>query len=142
MKVKNILLAVLFLATATFAQEAKVPKVVKESFAKLHPAAADVKWEKEGKNAYEIGFKENGIEISVVMDGKGNLKETETTIPIAELPAAIASYIEKEYAGFKIDDAAKIVSDKGVTTFEAGVSKGKVKKDVMFDASGAPLKKK
>ncbi len=142
MKAKNIILAVLFLFAPAFAQESKVPKIVKEAFARIHPAAADVKWEKEGANAYEIGFKEKGTEISVVMDGKGALKETETTIPIAELPAPIAPYIEKNYAGFTINDGAKIVNDKGVVTFEAGIAKGKVKKDVMFDKDGAPLKKK
>jgi Putative beta-lactamase-inhibitor-like, PepSY-like len=142
MKAKNILLAVLFLSVAAFAQESKVPKIVKDAFAKIHPAAATIIWEKEGANSYEISFKENGIEISVVMDGKGALKETETAIPIAELPASIAPYIEKKYAGYTINDGAKIVNDKGVTTFEAGISKGKIKKDVMFDKDGAPLKKK
>jgi hypothetical protein len=142
MKATQVLIALLLLSSFAFAQEAKVPKVVKESFAKIHPAATDIKWEKEGKNAYEIGFKENGTEISVVMDGKGHLKETETTIPVAELPASIAPYIEKNYAGFTIKDAAKIVSDKGVTTFEAGIAKDKINKDVMFDKDGTPLKKK
>jgi uncharacterized membrane protein YkoI len=142
MNVKKLFFAVVFLSVAAFAQESKVPKVVKDAFAKLHPSATNITWEKEGANAYEIGFKENGVEISVDMDGKGNLKETETTIPVAELPAAIAPYIEKKYAGFTIKDAAKLVSDKGVVTYEAGIAKDKVKKDVMFDKDGAPLKKK
>ena len=142
MNVKYLIVSILFLTTVTFSQESKVPKVVKDAFAKIHPAAKDIKWEKEGANAYEIGFKENGIEISVDMDGKGNLKETETTIPVAELPTAVAPYIEKEYAGFTIKDAAKLVNDKGVVSFEAGIEKGKVKKDVMFNKDGAPLKKK
>ena len=142
MKAAYFFITVLIVSSSAFAQEAKVPGVVKASFAKIHPAAADVKWEKEGKNAYEIGFKENGVEISVVMDGKGHLKETETTIPSSELPASVAPYIEKKYSGFKIDDGARLVSDKGDTTYEAGISKGKIKHDVMFDVSGMPLKKK
>ncbi|GAB4127110.1 MAG: PepSY-like domain-containing protein [Ignavibacteriales bacterium] len=141
MKAKYFLIAFLFISFTVFAQEKKVPKAVKDSFSKLYPKVTDVKWDKEGKAEYEAGFKENGKDVSVVFDEKGNLIETETAIQISELPKSVAPFVEKNYAGFKITEAAKIVNAKGEVTYEAEITKGKVKKDLLFDANGKPEKK-
>ena len=136
MKAKYFLIAMLLVSFIAFAQETKVPKAVKDSFVKLYPKITDVKWDKEGKIEFEAGFKENGTDISVVFDEKGNLKETETVIQISELPKSVAPFVEKNYTGFKITEAAKIVDAKGEVTFEAEITKGKVKKDLLFDSKG------
>lgn len=141
MKVKYFLIAILLVSFTTFAQQIKVPQSVKDSFSKLYPKVTDVKWDKEGKTEFEAGFKENGIDVSVVFDEKGNLKETETAIQISELPKSVAPFIEKNYDGFKISEAAKIVDAKGEVTFEAEIKKDNVKKDLLFDANGKPEKK-
>jgi len=136
MKTKLLLIAVLLFSYAVFAQEANVPKVVKDSFAKHYPKVTDVKWDKEGPKEFEAGFKENGKNTSVVFDEKGNIKETETAIQISELPKSAAVFVEKNYPGFKISEAAKILDAKGVETFEAEITKDKVKKDLLFDSKG------
>lgn len=136
MKAKIFLIALLLASFTVFAQETKVPKIVKDSFTKLYPKVTDVKWDKEGKTEFEAGFKENGKDVSVVFDEKGNLIETETAIQINELPKSAASFVEKNYTGFKISEAAKIISAKGEVTFEAEITKDKVKKDLLFDSKG------
>lgn len=136
MKAKIFLIALLLVSFTVFAQETKVPKIVKDSFTKLYPKVTDVKWDKEGKTEFEAGFKENGKDVSVVFDEKGNLIETETAIQINELPKSAASFLEKNYTGFKISEAAKIISAKGEVTFEAEITKDKVKKDLLFDSKG------
>lgn len=136
MKAKIFLIALLLVSFTVFAQETKVPKIVKDSFTKLYPKVTDVKWDKEGKTEFEAGFKENGKDVSVVFDEKGNLIETETAIQINELPKSAASFVEKNYTGFKISEAAKIISAKGEVTFEAEITKDKVKKDLLFDSKG------
>lgn len=136
MKAKIFLIALLLASFTVFAQETKVPKIVKDSFTKLYPKVTDVKWDKEGKTEFEAGFKENGKDVSVVFDEKGNLIETETAIQINELPKSAASFLEKNYTGFKISEAAKIISAKGEVTFEAEITKDKVKKDLLFDSKG------
>lgn len=141
MKAKYFLIAILFVSFTVFAQETKIPKAVKDSFSKLYPKVTDVKWDKEGKAEYEAGFKENGKDVSVVFDEKGNPKETETAIEISELPKSVAPFVEKNYAGFKISEATKIVDAKGEITYEAEITKGKVKKDLLFEANGKPEKK-
>lgn len=136
MKAKIFLIVLLLVSFTVFAQETKVPKIVKDSFTKLYPKVTDVKWDKEGKTEFEAGFKENGKDVSVVFDEKGNLIETETAIQINELPKSAASFLEKNYTGFKISEAAKIISAKGEVTFEAEITKDKVKKDLLFDSKG------
>ncbi|MEO8398358.1 MAG: hypothetical protein ABI550_00945 [Ignavibacteriaceae bacterium] len=141
MKIKYVSLAFVFLAAGLFAQDAKVPSNVKESFKKLHPKASEVKWDKEGANEFEANFKENNNSVSVVLDSEGKLVETETVMKTSELSKNIHSFISKNYKGYEITEAAKIIDANGNVSYEAEVSKGKVKKDVVFDKDGKLMKK-
>lgn len=140
MYIKYFLVAVLMFSFTAFAQKTEVPKVVKNSFTKLYPKATDVKWDKEGKD-YEASFKLEGNDMSINLDAKGNLLETETKIETSQLPKEVEKYISENYKGFKISEAAKIVKSNGETTYEAEVTKGKERKDLIFDANGKPEKK-
>lgn len=142
MRTKILLLIGLFMSVFAFGQGLKVPAAVQDAFKKLYPNATEIKWDKEGKNEYEANFKNGETKTSIVLDKKGKLTETETVIKISELPEGIAKYVEENYKGFAIIEAARIEDNKGIITFEAEISKDKVKKDVMFDKDGKPLKKK
>ena len=97
--------------------------------------ATDVKWDKEGKES-EASFKLDGKDISIVFDAKGNALETETKIEISQLPKGVEKYVTDNYKGFKISEAAKIIDANGEITFEAEITKDKVKKDLFFDSKG------
>jgi hypothetical protein len=143
MKTKYFLIIALlfsFTTFVTFAQKTEVPKVVKDSFSKLYPKVKDVKWDKEGKE-FEASFKVDKKDKSVLFDGEGNVLETETAIELSQLPSGIDKYVAENYKGYKISGAAKIVKAKGETTYEAEVTKGKERKDLIFDANGKPEKK-
>ncbi|WP_020603172.1 PepSY-like domain-containing protein [Spirosoma spitsbergense] len=112
-----------------------IPGAAKAAFTKLHPQATAVKWDKED-GGYEASFKEKGKTMSVVMDGQGTLKETETDITVSELPATVRDYVAKQMPGKKISEAAIIVDASGVKKYEAEVGG----KDLMFDMNGKPLK--
>ena len=138
MKKTIVLASVIFAVTAANAQkvkEAEVPAEVKASFTKKYAAAKVKGWEKE-KGNYEAEFDYNKAEMSVVMDPKGNILETETEINVSELPKAVASYCAEKYKGKKVKEASKIVNAKGETTYEAEIEK----MDVIFDANGKFLK--
>ncbi|MCL4548839.1 MAG: hypothetical protein M1495_09735 [Bacteroidetes bacterium] len=142
---KSIMLLIVFtLAVSILAQtkkEVKVTDKAKACFAKHYPNVKEVKWGKEGKSEFEAEFKQNGEVISVVIDAEGNLKETETDIAKSELPNGVEEYVEKNYQGWNITEAAKIVNAKGVVTFEAQISKGKWNKDLIFTKNGSPVMK-
>src|SRR6476646_4794809 len=98
MKKIIICIAAAFLSFSCRAQKlnsAKVPVAAKKTFATAHPNTTG-KWTKE-KNDYEVSFKENGNSMSCVIDAKGNILETETAMPVSQLPAQVRSYMEAHY---------------------------------------------
>jgi uncharacterized membrane protein YkoI len=114
----------------------KVPAAAKDAFMKAHPNVTG-KWEKE-EGSYEVTFKESGKDMSCVVDKGGNILETETVVPLSDLPAPVTAYIAKHYKGVKVKEAAIIVKADGTTVYEAEI-KGK---DVIFDANGKVIKSK
>ena len=138
---KHLLLLMLAsgLALAVSAQEKEKsiapPVAAKAAFAKAFPGVTKVKWENEDGN-YEASFTDKGQKMSAVYDGKGTLKETEVSIKISELPAAVTDYMKQHYKGLTVKEAAKITKADGTVNYEAEVNK----KDVVFDAKGAFIK--
>lgn len=133
---RKLILMIILVCMATYATaqripSSKVPAVVKEAFVKQHPEITKVNWEKE-KGNYEAGFKLNNVPTSMLFDNSGNLLETETAIPLGQLPDKVKEYVSTKYPGSKITETSKIVDNKGVMTYEAEV-KGK---DLIFDADG------
>lgn len=112
-----------------------VPAAAKATIARLYPGAKAVTWEKEDGN-YEAGLKHNGKTLSLVIDAKGNVLETETTMAVSALPAAAKAYIAKKHPGKKIREAAELVDSKGRKTYEAEVGG----KDLIFDDKGQFIK--
>ncbi len=144
MKNLIVVVALVFAAVTISAQtkkEVKVTDKAKACFSKHYPNVKEVKWGKEGSTEFEAEFKQNGEVISVVIDAEGNLKETETDIAKSELPKGVEEYVAKNYQGWSITEAAKIVDSKGKTTFEAQISKGKVNRDLTFTKDGNPVAK-
>jgi len=124
-----------FSVNAQKGADAKVPAVLKASFAKQFPKATDVKWEKEGGN-WEVALKNNGKEMTVVMDPKGKVTETEIPIQVTELPGAAMKYIADKFKGKPILSIDKITAGTKVS-YEVVVQKGKA---MMFDENGKYLK--
>ena len=83
----------------------------------------------------------NKVEMSANFSADGTLMETETEIAPSVLPKAATEYITKNYAGSKIEEAAKIVNSKGITVYEAEVKHGKEEFELLFDATGNFTKK-
>jgi len=142
MKKIIILLAVIVLTFSVSAKDSKTqtpPANVKNAVAKAYPNAKDVKFDKETKG-WEAEFTNNGTKMSMDIDNNGNVLSTETTIKLSELPKGVEEYINKNYKGYKVTEASKIVDSHGRTTFEAEVSKDGKSKDLIFDKEGKFVK--
>lgn len=111
------------------------PTKVKQAFSKTHSAASAVKWEKEDGN-YEVSFKENGNQFSLIYNAQGDLLETEEEIAPNTLPAAIKAYMSKQYAANPLKSAAKITKADGTVLYEAAIKN----KDIIFDVKGTFIK--
>jgi hypothetical protein len=108
----------------------EVPAAVKSAFQKLYPSVSKAKWSKEGAN-FEAEFDQKE-ETSVVIDSSGNILETEVEIQKEQLPKEVFAYVNSNFAGKSIKEAAKITDAKGVITYEAEI-KGM---ELLFDANG------
>jgi len=139
MKSLVVLFLIVFAVSACSQENKNIPQSLQSKFKTLYPKADEVEWSKEEGN-YEVNFELNDVEMSVVLDSKGNLLETETEMDKDKLPDVVKATIEKDYAGYSIDEAAKIVKD-GKTTFEAELEKDGEKFDAVFDVNGKLIEK-
>ncbi len=130
----NTLPALALPAKRTVHPADNTPAAVKAAIARLYPTVKNVKFEKENGD-YEAAFSHNGKSMSVVLDAKGTVKETETAIPVSALPAAVRGYIANQMPGRKIKEAAEIIDAGGVRKYEAEVGG----KDLIFDEAGKLL---
>jgi len=115
-------------------KESQVPAEVKAAFQKQYPSIT-ASWDKEDANN-EANFKQNGKAMSTMIDKNGTIVETETDIPVTDLPKAVQDYMKKNYPGTRIEEAAKIVKANGDINYEAEVHH----KDVIFDVNGKFIK--
>lgn len=127
-------------ANAQKMNEAEVPASVKNGFAKKYPGAKVEKWEKEGAD-FEAEFDLNKVESSAVFGADGSFKELEQEIKTSALPKAVTDYCSKNYAGYKLSEAAKITDANGKVMYEAEMEKDKMHFDALFDANGNFVKK-
>jgi len=111
-------------------KESQVPAAAKQTFEKNYPGIKG-KWDKEDNN-YEVEFKKDGKDMSLVIDGSGAIVETETDIPVTDLPTTVQDYIKQHYQGKVIKEASTITKGNGEVNYEAEVDD----KDVIFDANG------
>ena len=134
MKKLFILFFMVFAVSACSQGNKNIPESLQSKFKTLYPKADEVEWSKEEGN-YEVNFELDDVEMSVVLDSKGSLLETETEIDTDNLPDVIKSSIEKDFAGYNIKEASKIVKDSK-TTYEAELEKDGEKSDAIFDTNG------
>lgn len=128
-------------ASAQKVKEAEVPKAVVTSFQTHFKGAKADAWDKEKNGEFEAEFKMNKVEMSANFSADGKLMETEEEIATATLPKSATDYVTKNYAGTKIEEAAKITDSTGKVTYEAEVKKGKEEIELLFDATGIFIKK-
>ena len=127
-------------ANAQHLKEAEVPASVKEGFAKKYPGSKVKVWEKEEAD-FEAEFELNKVESSAVFGSDGTFKELEQEIKTSALPKAVTNYCTKNYAGYKLSEAAKITDANGKVMYEAELEKDKMIFDALFDANGNFVKK-
>ena len=84
----------------------EVPELVKTAFEKSYPGTKTA-WEKENGN-FEASFKKEGKEMSVVIDNKGAILETETSMAVTEPPPPALAYLKSHYNEMIIKELPKL----------------------------------
>lgn len=63
-----------------------------------------------------------------------------TPVKVTDLPKGITEYVTKDYVGYSVKDAIKIVTNN-VITYETIITKGSSQETLLFDKDGAFIKK-
>ena len=136
---------ILMVLTGTMAftacgQKKNVPAKVKTAFTQKFPNATKVSWDKENANEWEAEFKMNGKDYSANYDNNGNWKETEYDVKDSEIPAAVKTTLNKNFAGYKVSESEISETAEG-KVFEFQVKKGGKKMEVAISPNGKVVKK-
>lgn len=121
-------------------EKKEAPANVKSAFSQKFPAATKVEWGKEGDNEWEAEFKLNGKEYSANFDNAGKWMETEYEISAKDIPAAVKTTLDKESAGFKIEESV-VTETAALKAYEFVIVKGKDKMELVIDGNGKLVKK-
>ncbi len=112
--------------------------------AAIKAAAGDAKLEavvlgdEDGVAAYETTWMAGGHKHEIAVAKDGTVLGLEEIITLAEAPEAVRAAITKKAGDNKVSEIEKAV-EKGKTTFEAKIEKGKGKMVVTFDETGKEL---
>ncbi len=136
-----IISAVLLISFSACGQSEKnAPASVSTAFSQKFPDASKVKWGKENDNEWEVEFKMDSKEYSANFDNSGVWVETEYEITAKEIPAAVKTTLEKEFAGYKIAES-EVSETPESKVYEFALSKGKERLEAAIDAAGKVITK-
>ena len=137
MKKLSVILLLMSTGCVSFAQDIaqqNVPSVVVNAFQQKFPNQTAVEWELK-KGLYEAEFEVKTLDHSVYIDSTGKIVKHKQEIPVSELPAAVTASIQKNFSGYKVDDAKKIEAGSKVI-YKVDVEKGAEERKITFGADG------
>jgi len=120
--------------------EKDIPAPVKNAFNNKFPGATDIKWEKETKKELEANFKMNNADVSANFNLDGTWVETETTIPVTELPGAVTNAVNTKYPGAVYGRTEKIEKPGAKILYEVNITVNGKKKELELNPDGSMAK--
>jgi hypothetical protein len=121
-------------------KEVEAPASLVKAFNQKFPGAKSVEWGSESKNEWEAEFTVDGKKMSASFDSSAVWMVTEIAISEKELPAAVVTTLNKDFAGFK-KNLIEIYEDPKTKGFELELKKGEASIEVIFDNAGKAIKK-
>jgi hypothetical protein len=135
-----VLTAAITVGLSANCQGLKVPDAVKNAFTAKYPNATNVKWGKENAKEYEAGFKLNNNSVSANFGMGGNWVETESVIPVADLPAVVTAAVNTKYPGAVMTLAEKTEQPVNKILYEVTVKVNGKKKSLELYPDGSWVK--
>jgi hypothetical protein len=127
------------MSAAVFAQD-NVPERVKSSFNTSYAQASNVEW-KSKDDSYHAKFEMNGNKHWIKYNADGTVEKHGREIEVNELPQAVRSAINQQYADRTIEKA-KTVEKDGETRYMAKLEGDDEDLKVVFNADGSVEKEK
>jgi hypothetical protein len=118
----------------------QVPTVVQSSLTASFPSASNTTWSKVSPTVYQASFQSNVKSMLSSITATGILLYSHGQIDPSTLPAAIVTYLDKNYAGYVIMKAGSKTDSAGVVLgYLVEFSLNSIVYELRFDASGAFL---
>ncbi len=142
--IKLTLMTVLISLGTAFGQDINakdVPSVILNKFQKSHPKAYGIEWEMDGAN-YKVEFETGtaGKDHKIWYNASGEIIREKQELTKAELPQEITSKLNKEYSGYKVDDAEKI-TEGGKVVYVVELDSFTKDWKITFDSKGNIISK-
>ena len=137
---KSIIILTTLFIFASLAFGGNPQKAVQKAFEQKFAKAEKVAWAKENSKEWEAGFTLNGMNVSANFSNAGAWMETESEIPVSELPSKVSGSIKERFPKWEIAGAYKIESSSKAVTYEADLKYGKKKKEVVLTEDGTVKK--
>lgn len=122
----------------------QVPKAVIDAFEKANPNAKKLEFEEEtfeGKAAYEVEYKENGLEYEFLYSAEGTLLQKEVEIGGEMLPLPVSQAIMKAYPKAVFKEVEQVMKPDGtVTGYEVEIKAADQEIELELDVEGNILK--
>jgi murein L,D-transpeptidase YafK len=133
--------AMIFLASNSFAQIRKIPAEVTEALKQKYPDASNVTW-KDKLTVFSANFEMNNEKQEARFTDKGEWKSTEKEITEDGLPGEVKDGLSKsKYADWEIKSVIYIDLPDNKIQYRIQVAKSNVqKKNLLFTSEGQLLK--
>ena len=141
-KITLILLCAVFMSISAYAQTitaAQVPGPVKKSLITKFPKASDIEWEKVSAN-YQAQFTNGNDWTVAIFSATGDWIKTEISIDTETLPATLKTAIAKNFKGYEVTSATKMIN-KGGASYLVQVDSETDGYEALFKEDGTLIKK-
>lgn len=152
-KIIVLFTALLFLATAGFAQKkhhhsSKAKKIVKveiapaavqSAFAQNFSNTADVKWKKTAAGNWDAAFKQDSLQTDAEFTETGNLITTHTEYTAENLPENILSAVKAKYPDAAVREGVKIRRTDVASYYKVSIDQGGANKDLLVNETGTTI---